>query len=183
MTKNFFKKPIDNLIVMVYNISTVKIREVNKMNKEVIKAMNKKETKIDELRKWWNKNGHKVTRVVLFPVWWGIKAKDKVATYLNSREEWNEEKAKEILNYYIPRSADWNADDKCFYFFDNGYGWSMNIKKYIKRKDRRFWNIHRGFSGGKIRSYLINEFELEGFKKEVGDCNGWTEITFTMIEK
>ena len=27
------------------------------MNVEVIKAMNKKETKIDAIRKWWNKNG------------------------------------------------------------------------------------------------------------------------------
>ena len=155
------------------------------MNKEVIKAMKKKEKeiRIDELRKWWNNNGHKVMRVILFPIWWGIKAKDKIASYLNSREEWNEERAKEILNYYIPRNAEWNADDKCFYFFDNGYGWSTNVKKYIKRKDRHFWNVHKGFSGGKIRSYLINEFELEGFKKEVGDCNGWTEITFTMIEK
>lgn len=153
------------------------------MNKEVIKAMNKKETKIDELRKWWDKNGHKVMRVIFFPVWWGIKAKEKITSCLNSREEWNEERAKEILNYYIPRNAEWNAEDKCFYFFDNGYGWSTNAKKYIKRKDRRFWNVHRGFCGGKLRSYLINEFELEGFKKEVGDCNGWTEITFTMIEK
>ena len=175
---------MDNLIIMMYNISTVKIREVNKMNTEVIKAMNKKETKIDELSKWWDKNGHKVMRVILFPVWWGIKAKEKITFYLNSREEWSEERAKEILNYYIPRNAEWNAEDKCFYFFDNGYGWSMNVKRYIKRKDRHFWNVHRGFGGGKIRSYLINKFELEGFKKEVGDCStGWTEITFTIIEK
>ena len=95
-----------------------------------------------------------------------------------------EERANEILNYYIPNFADWNADDKCFYFFDNGYGWSMYSDMYIKSKDRRFWNANAGVVGGKLRSYLINEFELEGFKKEVGDCsNGWTEITFTMIEK
>ena len=57
-------------------------------------------------------------------------------------------------------------------------------KKHLKRKDRRFWNVHRGWTGGKIRSYLINEFELEGFKKEIGDCSeGRTEITFRMIEK
>ena len=37
------------------------------MNKEIIKAMNKKETRIDELHKWWNKNGYKIMRVVFFP--------------------------------------------------------------------------------------------------------------------
>ncbi len=155
------------------------------MTKEIIKAINKKETKIDTIRKWWNKNGYKVMRVVFFPVWLGVKAKEKITFYLNSREEWSEERVKEILNYYIPRKAEWNADGKCFYFFDNGYGWSMySAKKHLKRKDHRFWNIHRGWAGGKIRSYLIDKFELEGFKKEVGNCcDDCTEISFTMIEK
>lgn len=151
------------------------------MNAEIIKAMNKKETKI---HKWRNKNGYKVMRVMLFPLWWGIKAKEKIGSYLNSREEWSEERVKEIFNYYVPRRAKWDKEEKCFYFFDNGYGWSMHFaKKYLKRKDRCFWNVHRGWSGGKIRAYLINDFELEGFKKNVGNChNGWTEITFSMIE-
>lgn len=155
------------------------------MNKEIIKAMNKKETKLDTIRKWWNKNDYKVMRVILFPIWFGIKAKKKISSYLNSREEWSEERANEILSYYIPRRAKWHAEDKCFYFFDNGYGWSMSsTKKYLKRKDRRFWNVYKGWDGGKIRSYLIEKFELEGFEKEIGDCyDGWTEITFTMIEK
>ena len=155
------------------------------MNKEVIKAMNKKENRFNAIKKWWDKNGYKVMRVVLFPIWLGIKAKEKITSYLNSREEWSEERVKEILNYYIPRLADWDEEDKCFYFFDNGYGWSIGLaKKYLKRKDRRFWNIYNGWSGGKIRSYLIDEFELEGFEKEIGNCSeGWTEIAFRMIEK
>ena len=155
------------------------------MNKEIAKAINKKESRFNAIKKWWNKNGYKIMRVALFPIWWGIKAKEKITSYLNSREEWSEERVKEILDYYVPRLADWDKEDKCFYFFDNGYGWSMGLaKKYLKRKDRRFWNIHNGLGGGKIRSYLIDEFELEGFKKEVGNCSdGWTEITFKMIEK
>lgn len=155
------------------------------MNKEVIKAMNKKETKIDKIRKWWNKNGYKVMRIILFPIWWCIKAKEKITSHLNSKCEWSEERANEILSYYIPRKADWDAEDKCFYFFDNGYGWSMcYAKKYLKRKDRRFWKAHIGWAGGKIRSYLIDEFELEGFGKEVGDCyDSRTDISFKIIEK
>ena len=84
------------------------------MNKEVIKAINKKENRANAIKKWWNKNGYKVMRVVLFPVWWGIQAKEKITLYLNSREEWSEERVKEILNYYIPRNSDWDEDDKCF---------------------------------------------------------------------
>ena len=155
------------------------------MNEEVIKAMNKKEGKIDKARKWWDVNDYKVMRVVLFPIWWGIKAKEKINNYLNSKCEWSEERANEILSYYIPRKAEWDAEDKAFYFFDNGMGWSMTTnQKKIKLKDRRWWkNNSRGW-GGKVREYLIKEFELEGFTKEVGDTyDSKTEICFRMIEK
>lgn len=155
------------------------------MNKEIIKAMNKKETKIDKLRKWWSKNGYKVMRVILFPIWWGIKAKEKITSYLNSKCEWSEERANEILSYYIPREADWNEDDKCFYFFDNGMGWEMKYnKKKIKLKDRRWWENYTKVWGGKVRTYLIEKFELEGFEKIVGNTyDFYTEISFKMIEK
>lgn len=154
------------------------------MNKEIIKAMNKKEKK-HTIRKWWSKNGYKVMRVVFFPVWIGTIVKEKITAYLNSKEAWSEERVNEILNYYVPRRADWDDEDKTFYFYDNGYGWSEgSAKKYLKRKDRRFWKVNNGWVGGKIRSYLIHEFELEGFVKEIGDCSeGWTEVAFRMIEK
>lgn len=152
------------------------------MNAEIIKAMNKKEKK-HPFRKWWNKNSYKVYRVIFFPIWIAAITIDKTNKYLNSRQKWSEERAKEILNYYIPRRADWDAEDKTFYFFDNGMGWGKLAKRYLKIKDRRWWNLHRGWSGGKIRDYLLNEFELEGFTKEIGNCdNGWTEVSFTMIE-
>lgn len=155
------------------------------MNAEVIKAMNKKKTKIDAVRKWWNNNGYKVMRVILFPVWWGIKAKEKIEAHLNSQLEWSEERAKEILNYYIPRSAEWDAEDKIFYFADNGMGWGMKgHQRKLKLRDRRWWRKYTCGCGGKVRFYLLEKFELEGFTKEVGcTYDYWTEISFKMIEK
>lgn len=155
------------------------------MNAEIIKAMNKKETKIDQLRKWWNKNGYKIMRVILFPVWGCICAKEKIEAHLDSNLEWSEEKANEILSYYIPRKAKWVAEEKCFYFADSGIGWGMkNHQKKIKLKDRRWWKKYTCSWGGKVRTYLIEKFELEGFTKEVGDTyDRWTEITFKLIEK
>lgn len=153
------------------------------MNNEIVKAMNRKPKK-NTFRKWWSKNGYKVNRVILFPIWIGTVIAEKVKKYLNSREVWSEERAKEILDYYIPRRAEWSETDKTFYFFDNGYGWSIGYaKKYLKKRDRRWWNVNRGWVGGKIRDYLINEYEITGFTKEIGNCSeGWTEISFTMIE-
>lgn len=150
------------------------------MNKEIIKAINKDNNK-PTFRKWWNKNGYKVLRVLLFPIWIYSIIKEKTEKKLNARQVWSEERAKEILNYYIPRRAEWCAEDKSFYFFDNGMGWGNLAKKYLKRKDRRWWKNHNGFWGGDIRKYLIKEFELDGFTKEVGNCSeGWTDITFRM---
>ena len=153
------------------------------MNAEVIKAMNKKESK-HTFRKWWSKNGYKVNRVIFFPIWIGTVVAEKIQKKLNARQVWSEERVKAILDYYVPRKAEWCAEDKTFYFFDNGMGWGNLAKRYIKRKDRRWWNNHRGWVGGKIRDYLINNYEIAGFTKEVGNCaDGWTEVSFTMIEK
>ena len=153
------------------------------MNAEVIKAMNKKESK-HTFRKWWSKNGYKVNRVIFFPIWIGTVIAEKIQKKLNARQVWSEERVKTILDYYVPRKAEWCAEDKTFYFFDNGMGWGNLAKRYIKRKDRRWWNNHRGWVGGKIRDYLINNYEIAGFTKEVGNCaDGWTEVSFTMIEK
>ena len=160
-------------------------KEVNTMNKEIIKAMNKKATKMDAIRKWWNKNGYKVMRVILFPIWMCIVLKDKIEGYLNSKCGWSDERANEILSYYIPRKAKWDAEDKSFYFADNGMGWRMREnRKYIKFRDRRWWDCNCGFWGGDIRIYLIKKFEMEGFEKIVGDTyDQWAEITFKLIEK
>jgi hypothetical protein len=150
------------------------------MNAEVIKAMNRKEPKTAKIREWWGKNDYKVYRVILFPIWIASLLGAKITKWLNSRQAWSDERAKEILDYYIPRRANWDAEEQEFYFFDNGFGWSLNsAKRYLKRKDRRFWNIHKGWCGSKIRKYLIEEFELEGFTKEVLECSSsWTEIIF-----
>ena len=150
------------------------------MNAEVIKAMNKKEPKTSKIREWWHKNDYKVYRIIFFPIWIATLLSPKFTKWLNSRQRWSNERANEILNYYVPRFAKWHAEEQEFYFFDNGYGWSYSYaKRYLKLKDRRFWKVHNGWCGGDIRDYLIKNFELEGFTKEVGDCSeGWTEIAF-----
>lgn len=146
------------------------------MTNEIMKAIQKKQKK-HPIRDWWNKNSYKVWRVVLFPLWLCICAKEKFVKYLNSRQAWNTERARQILSYYVPSKADWDEIDQDFYFFDNGMGWGNLAKRHLKRKDRRFWDLHRS----KIRRYLIDEFELDGFVKEVRDCSdGWTELVFRL---
>ena len=154
------------------------------MNAEIIKAMNRKNKK-HPVRNWWYRNGHKVMRIVLFPIWVYVWAHEKIKNKLNARTKWSDERANEILSYYVPRKCSWSEERQELYFFDNGYGWSMcYAKKHLKFKDRRFWNKFKGWSGSKIREYLLNTFELEGFTKELGNCSdGWTEIYFKKNEE
>lgn len=152
------------------------------MNKEIMDAMNKETlpTKPQKVKKWWRKNGYKVWRIVLFPVYIGSLIVDNYNKKANAAQIWNEQRTKDILSYYIPRSSDWDEKNKCFYFFDNGCGWGNEIKK-INRKDRRYWKVHCGWFGGDIRRFLIDKFELEDFTKEVGVCDdGWTSVTFVL---
>ena len=76
------------------------------MNNEIIKAMNRKPKK-KIFRKWWSKNGYKVNKVIFFPIWIGALIVKKIQTKLNNRQVWSEERAKQILDYYIPRKAEW----------------------------------------------------------------------------
>lgn len=151
------------------------------MNKEVIKAMeNKNESSLNNLKKWWSKNSYKIFRVILFPIYIITILCDKYKAIVRKANPWNEERAQEILNYYIPRSSDWSDEEKAFYYFNNGFGWNMCFaKKHLKRKDRNFWK----YNYNQIRRYLIEKFELEGFIKKVGECgDGWTELNFNLID-
>lgn len=154
------------------------------MNAEAIKAMNNQKKK-HPIHEWWNKNRDKIMRMILAPIWWYIKAEEKIEARLNSKCEWSDERAQEILNYYIPRVAEWNEENKSFYFADNGRGWHLKYrKKKLKLRDRRWWSYNCGCWGGQIRTYLIEKFEMEGFEKSVGDTYGCrTKIIFKMIEK
>lgn len=155
------------------------------MNKEVIKAMNRKENRIDKIRHWWDNNNYKILRVIFFPIVLFICLKEKYIEWCNSRISWDIARAKEIFDYYIPRKSKWNSKNKCFYFFNNGYGWTDEYsKRYIKLKDRYFWHkFTSGWCGGDMRDYLIREYELEGFEKEIESTyDGNTEINFYLKE-
>ena len=152
------------------------------MNAEIIKAMNRK-TEKHPVRDWWKKNDYKVLRVVLFPVWICMRACKKIKDKLDAQVVWSDERANEILSYYVPRKCSWDEENQELYFFDNGYGWNFRLaKKYLKRKDYAFWKKFGSSWCLEIREFLVKDFELEGFTKEVvEDYYGTdTEIIFKM---
>lgn len=150
------------------------------MNKEILKAIEDKQKK-HPFREWWSRNNYKVFRVILFPIWIYVEVSDRIKNWLYERTTWDEKRADEILQHYIPRASDWLPEKNSFWFYDNGYGWEIwSAKRFLKRKDHLFW---RKFHW-EIEKYLIKKFELEGFKKEVLDTYGGdTEIIFESLDK
>lgn len=150
------------------------------MNKEILKAIEDKQKK-HPFREWWSRNNYKGMRVILFPIWIYVEISDRIKNWLYERTTWDEKRADEILQHYIPRASDWLPEKNAFWFYDNGYGWEIwSAKRFLKRKDHLFW---RKFHW-EIERYLIKKFELEGFKKEVLDTyGGGTEIIFKSLDK
>lgn len=150
------------------------------MNKEILKVIEDKQ-KEHPFRNWWSRNNYKVMRVILFPIWIYVEISDRIKNWLYERTTWDEKRADEILQHYIPRASDWLPEKNAFWFYDNGYGWEIwSAKRFLKRKDHLFW---RKFHW-EIEKYLIKKFELEGFKKEVLDTYGGdTEIIFKSLDK
>lgn len=161
------------------NKEVMKVIEKKKKNEAIMKIIHKKKCKANH---WWYKNKDKITRIIIFPVHCIDYLKDVINEYLDKKQTWNENRAIEILNYYVPRYSDWDEKNKCFYFSDTGMGWHIwNAKKYLRRKDRRFWKVYSKVYGGAMRDFLINNFQLSGFTKHVYECMDAFEtyITFT----
>ena len=148
------------------------------MNKEIEKAMNKKEHKIVT---WYKNNSYKIWRIILFPIWFFSTVNDKIAKKKYKNLEWDKTRADKILTRYMLRESEWNEKEKSFYFWNNGwYISSYSGKKATKRKDHKFCSKYKF----ELKEYLLNEFELEGFTKIIDDCDyGCIEITFKLNEK
>ena len=143
-----------------------------------------KQSFYDRVKKWWNNNGYIVLRVLLFPFWIVCIIDNKIQKKIWNNINFSTERTLKILEYYIPRRAEWCEDDNVLYFFDNGYGWEWYYaKKYVKLKDKKYWKRYNGFCGGLIKECLVHDFELEGFEKRIlQNCDGRIEIKFKKIE-
>lgn len=145
------------------------------MTKEVEKAIkkaNKKDSKISQIKYWWGQNSDKVYRVIFFPIWIITIMSQKLKKYSYSKIQWSEKETERILNYYIPKRARYNKEKRTFYLYCNSYE-----DKYLKRKDRKFWAKFNY----EIRTYLKEQYELEGFKKITNIYLDIIDIKFVQI--
>lgn len=166
------------------------------MNKEVAKAINKKNKLNDRYRKqyeknskkreskwrnWLRKNRHIIFRVIFFPIWIAIIYANMLDRFLDSRTLWCEERANKILQNFVLDVAIWKRENQTLYLADFYYDWRFEwVKYHIKKKDYRFYRLYED----RMRLYLIESFMLDGFTKVVRNCeNNCVEILFKIKQE
>ena len=118
---------------------------------------NKTHKEKSKFSKWWDKNGYKVMRIILFPIWIVVWLKEKYNNKKIKNCKWSEKRAKEFCDKYLPIFC--SKTDEGFYFYNNGYGFSS---KRLKHKDRLFASCYKY----KILDYIVKNYAIDGYMKE-----------------
>lgn len=101
---------------------------------------------------------------------------DKFKNWSYDRLKWSEEKAKTVLNYFLPYELEYIEEDKCYYF-DTGWDYTAKnriasrVPFYLKKWTRKFRY--------EILHYLEDKYENSEFTKTfIKDFFGNTVIKF-----
>lgn len=166
------------------------------MNKEIAKAITKKNKLNDFYRKqyeknfkkkeskwrnWLRKNRHIIFRVIFFPIWFAVIFAEMIDRFLDSRTLWCEERANKILQNYVLDAAIWERENQTLYLAVFCNNWHFSWAKYhIKIKDYRFYRLYEE----RMKLYLIESFMLDGFTKVVRNCeDNSIEILFKIEQE
>lgn len=120
---------------------------------------------------WWNKNGYKVMRILLWPVWLCIKINEKRYANMEKKAAFSKEQAKTILDRYLPsifaKELQYLEDDEprgVLLTTASDYGYHLRFYSDLripKRKKRDIAFRNKFFS--QILDYLWTEYEIEGW--------------------
>ena len=144
------------------------------MNKEVLKAMNKKEKKTSNFKKWWNKNNYKVCRVLFFYIYLPSIAYEKIKKHIRKQIAWSEEKATKALNYFLPHVLEFVEEDNAYYYCTNWHYDGWNIAKKVPFGMKK-WAKKFGYETLK---YLEEGYENAEFSKSIEKdyCDTWIKF-------
>lgn len=110
---------------------------------------------------WWGRNGYKVWRVVLFPVWAVIWSKNKIEEKRYNALKWDDERATTILDKTLPSLLDKDEDGTLWYFSD----WRPYFynRRGIHGKNKRFAYKYNAT----ICEFLFEKYQIEGYEKTI----------------
>ena len=124
-------------------------------------------------RKWWNKNGYKVIRVILWPVWLSYILKEKYKDKSYDALAFSKETCKKYLDKVMPKMVACYNEDHSEILISNaddmgGIQFSCFFRNCKNKKMSKFF---RKFDV-ELRQYILEEYTIDGYEKMVLD--NWT---------
>lgn len=138
----------------------------------------------NKLFKWWRKNGYKVKRLTLFPLWVVVLLSEKYKDYKYKSLVFTEEYCKKCLDKMIPKLIIWYKEDpNCFPISDcDDFGCitfndltginSYYLKNHGCKREIRF----TGKFYRMVEDYIMNEYQIDGYHKmTMNNYKEWKE--------
>lgn len=139
-----------------------------------------------KLRRWWDKNGHIILRILLFPLWIGILVNEKIKAYQYENMVYSDKRSKQILDRYLPRLfsiiiRDGDPDQPIRVLVSNShdpYGidisWDRGLG--IPKRRRRDYTYYQKFYT-QVQEYLWTRYEIDGWKAiRLNDWTSWDRV-------
>lgn len=108
--------------------------------------MDKLKQKIKEGNKpkrpsWWSRNGYKVWRVILFPVYLWILGFRAFEDWMVKRQKLDDKKDDEILSAFLAKRAE--VDEGCLWYCTAWHYYSIRVDGWLKIKYRYYLKAFR----------------------------------------
>ena len=124
------------------------------------------------LSKWWDKNGYKIMRVILFPIYLIVLLNEKRKDAAYKSLEYTDEKCKRYLDKVMPKMVARHCEDANEILIsscdDMG---DIEFSDFRRCKNKKAARFFLRFSQ-KVKEYILEEYVIEGYKKMV--LNNWT---------
>lgn len=132
------------------------------MNK-ILKAKNKLDRKENnKFRKWWVKNRHIIFRTILFPIWITLEMCEKYKNNTYEKMEYSPKLTKKYLDKILPKMVvGYCYDVKNFTISNSNDAGDIRVYDFSRK------NKYLSKFSHLLLDYIINEYEIEGYKKFV----------------
>ena len=82
--------------------------------KDKFDALLERKTTESSAKKWWRTNRYKVLRIILFPIWIVVLAKNEVDESLYRNAQWSESRADRIIGKIVPQKLEVCDNELCY---------------------------------------------------------------------
>jgi len=128
--------------------------------KDKFDALLERKTTESSAKKWWRTNRYKVLRIILFPIWIVVLAKNEVDESLYRNAQWSESRADRIIGKIVPQKLE-VCDNELCYCLEWSEPWTNSACLHFGDKI-----FGRKFSH-EIAKYLKENYQVDGYKKRL----------------